>query len=287
MPASPEAAGAARRWLRDALAATGHEDWVDDGVLALSEVVTNVLLHAHTETEISIEVGRDAARVDVRDTEPTLPSPRGYHDDALTGRGLHLVEAVTSCFGVWPLGDAGKIVWFCLGSGMPVAAPPEVWASAESAPAGTARRIALLGMPVRLWFAAREHHDASLRELSYYLAERPDPTIDISRMDRARAVIARALRAESERQGTRGEPASGAEDVVDLVLEVEAGDGSAFAATMEILDRADALAAEGLLLAAPSPEAVAAVRNWVCGQVVSQLAGSPPVAWSGPTDLPA
>jgi PAS domain S-box-containing protein len=198
LPADPRAAGLARRAVRAALAGTVHDQHVDAAELAVSEVVTNATLHAHTSVELSILLGPERLRVEVLDHNPTLPLQRRYGEQATTGRGMALVGAVTSSCGVTRVAG-GKVVWFVL-----EAAPAEVseedllaafddaqWdlddasrapsPQEEPAPAGpehpavpaqALRRVRLLGIPPTLWLAADQHHDTLLRELALYLSHR-------------------------------------------------------------------------------------------------------------------
>jgi hypothetical protein len=55
----------------------------------------------------------------------------------------------------------------------------------------------------------------------------------------------------------------------------------------DVLDRAEQLALSGALLAPPGPSEIIAVRHWACGQVLAQLHGAAPTAWTGPVELPA
>ena len=68
MPLPPDAGSVstARRWLRDRLAGW-PPDASEAAVLALSELVTNVVLHAHTAMEVVLETGEGRVRVEVVD----------------------------------------------------------------------------------------------------------------------------------------------------------------------------------------------------------------------------
>jgi anti-sigma regulatory factor (Ser/Thr protein kinase) len=82
---------------------------LDDLELLVSELVTNAVVHAIGDVEFTICVGADRVRVEVGDANqnpPTLRSP-----DGASGRGLHLIDAVASRWGVVGR-DGGKTVWF-------------------------------------------------------------------------------------------------------------------------------------------------------------------------------
>ncbi len=107
------AVGQARRFAAEALEGWERPDLVDTVALLVSEVVTNVVLHAGTPGELVIELADDAVRVEVRDGTGRLPQRKDYGDDASTGRGLALVELLADAWGAEPT-EAGKRVWFQL-----------------------------------------------------------------------------------------------------------------------------------------------------------------------------
>ncbi len=176
LPPTPRSAGDARRFVRSVLAESGRTSQSDAAVLAVSELVTNAVLHAHTEVELAVVLDSDSVRIEVRDDNPVLPAARSYDDHATTGRGLELVASVTDSHGVESLGDAGKVVWCCLSGGSDEDEPSEddllaAWddtaeltAVVPPAPVVDAVAVVLRRMPATLWLAAREHHDALLRE---------------------------------------------------------------------------------------------------------------------------
>lgn len=123
LPALPQTVRGAREFATEVLADLAPEDAVDDVTLALSEIVTNAVLHAGTTIKISVAVGHDLVRVEVADGSPRVPSARDYASTAGTGRGLRLVAALSARWGV-DVRSGGKSVWF------------EVSLSPDSPPAG-------------------------------------------------------------------------------------------------------------------------------------------------------
>jgi anti-sigma regulatory factor (Ser/Thr protein kinase) len=79
--------------------------------LLVDELVTNAVLHARSDTELVAIVNGTFARVEVRDRSTRLPTPLHYGPSSVTGRGLHLVEALAQRWGVDEV-TGGKIVWF-------------------------------------------------------------------------------------------------------------------------------------------------------------------------------
>jgi anti-sigma regulatory factor (Ser/Thr protein kinase) len=113
----PASAGDARRLVRAALAEVGENEAVSSAELAVSELVTNAILHAATAVQVSINVTDRTVTITVRDWHPRLPLQREASATATTGRGLALVASVTDAFGVDPEEPTGKSVWFRLDRG--------------------------------------------------------------------------------------------------------------------------------------------------------------------------
>jgi anti-sigma regulatory factor (Ser/Thr protein kinase) len=205
-PAELASTPAARRFLRDVLERSGHDRWVQDGELALSEVLTNAVLHANTPVTVTVRVADDAVEVEVLDRNPSLPAARGYGATATTGRGMGLVAALTSACGVRPV-DGGKVVWFRVDD-VPVRQVGEQsaqevldawdlddeWDGAPSTGPGV-RHVKLLDMPATLWLAARQHQDGLLRELALYCAAHSDVRVDLPAASEAHTRVSTAVSA--------------------------------------------------------------------------------------------
>jgi PAS domain S-box-containing protein len=154
----------------------------------------------------------------------------------------------------------------------------------------------LRGMPPTLWLAAREHHDAMLRELALHLAGAgPRGDLDLAAADRARFLISDGVVGEVEharREGRATAPLPqyhpGAlpdvPDDFDLALDVSPEQVRDFAALQDALDEGERLAAAGRLLVHAGLPEIVAVRDWACEQVIAQLGGVPPAPWSGVDD---
>ncbi|SDT74929.1 Anti-sigma regulatory factor (Ser/Thr protein kinase) [Streptomyces sp. TLI_053] len=92
-------------------------DWPPDTVhtaeLALHELFVNAWKHAGTPApHVIVSLCPRVLRVSVCDDSPVLPEARNPADlYALSGRGLHLVRALTDRFGATS-NKHGKVVWF-------------------------------------------------------------------------------------------------------------------------------------------------------------------------------
>lgn len=97
----------------------GADDDARDSVRVLvSELVTNVVLHARTDAVIRVrEDGVAHVLVEVVDGSPVLPTQRRAHGSSTTGRGMRLLKVLAAESGVEPdpaVAPDGKRVWFRL-----------------------------------------------------------------------------------------------------------------------------------------------------------------------------
>ncbi len=106
----------ARRFVSTTLAEWSMDDVADAVALLVSELVTNSVLHARTSMELSLESSGEQLRVAVADDNPQIPQQRRYSRESATGRGLKLVEALSSSWGIETRVD-GKSVWFTISTG--------------------------------------------------------------------------------------------------------------------------------------------------------------------------
>ena len=278
---APEATSAsrARALLRRALVGRGREEDLDPAQLAMSEIVTNALVHAGTPMTLRILLAPHGLRVELGDGSQRMPARREFGQAAATGRGLHLVEELTSRWGAYPQGE-GKVVWFELGDDEQVWDDPD----GDQGQDDSIVVVDLAHMPLLMHHAWQEHAANLLREL---LLIRLDA--DLSALEE-HSSASHALSLLAEQVPT---PDVGLDP--DTVMTHAAGpDISApklqllvprtsvpnFAALDVMLDEAIRLAEQGELLWPPTQPEIQAMRRWICHQVGSQAAGEPSVAWS-------
>jgi anti-anti-sigma factor len=86
-------------------------DQIDQAVLVTSELVTNAVIHAHTELRLLVELHDDQLHLAVQDASPHLLH-LATAPDALDegGRGLLLVEALATTWQVQHPPEGGKVV---------------------------------------------------------------------------------------------------------------------------------------------------------------------------------
>jgi anti-sigma regulatory factor (Ser/Thr protein kinase) len=118
LPPEPASAGAARRFIAAALEPYAID--IDVVSLLVSELVSNVVLHAHTPLEVSVRLRDSHIRVSVADESPLIPAIKQYAPDAVTGRGLTMIDSAAERWGIDEIAD-GKAVWFEMSLGEAVA----------------------------------------------------------------------------------------------------------------------------------------------------------------------
>ena len=110
LPAEPKSASRARHFVTKQLSNWDLSHLEPIAALLLTELVTNAVIHAHTELVVRISVEDDVLRLFVMDGSTRLPRPRHNSVEATTGRGLRLVEGLSRGWGA-ELSDSGKTMW--------------------------------------------------------------------------------------------------------------------------------------------------------------------------------
>ncbi|NAZ85842.1 ATP-binding SpoIIE family protein phosphatase [Kineococcus indalonis] len=112
LPADPRSAREARRLAQRCCHRAGlPEGLVDTTVLLTSEVVTNAVVHGRSETRLRVRAGAGDVHVEVEDDNDRLPVLQVHDDDALSGRGIGMLQEESSAWGVRSTA-LGKVVWF-------------------------------------------------------------------------------------------------------------------------------------------------------------------------------
>jgi anti-sigma regulatory factor (Ser/Thr protein kinase) len=107
----PESAAETRRWLKAVAVSFGFDAaTVESLILIASELLANAFLHATGPFSVSLEVERDLLRIGVSDRSRNVPVMKAFDEFAATGRGLRIVAATSSAWGV-DLRANGKTVW--------------------------------------------------------------------------------------------------------------------------------------------------------------------------------
>lgn len=111
LPRDTASASVARAWVATMCTRWGCERELDQIMLVVSELVTNAVLHARSGCTLRLSRRGDAVRVDVVDGGEGSPDPYQPDENAEHGRGLYLISAMSSAWGVEPITSGGKSVW--------------------------------------------------------------------------------------------------------------------------------------------------------------------------------
>jgi anti-sigma regulatory factor (Ser/Thr protein kinase) len=107
----PRAARSARRATTQVLSEWSLEhEVVDAAALLVTELVNNAITHAGRPQQLRLRLITDRLVIEVGDTDPRPPQPLAGDPSDEGGRGLLILAALASDWGVRPLGS-GKIVW--------------------------------------------------------------------------------------------------------------------------------------------------------------------------------
>jgi anti-sigma regulatory factor (Ser/Thr protein kinase) len=281
LPRSPASVGTARRFIQARSAAWSFPDSAGSQLeLIGSELVTNAVLHARTELTLTLELRDRLVRISVEDRSRAPATLRHYQADALTGRGLGVVAALSERWGVSAAPD-GKVVWAeVVASGDEPGAgdaprPPDL---RDAPPAPTGRRgghsVRFRDVPVDGYLELAAHNDALFRELELIAFE-----LEAGGDDRVASPLAELVdqlyrRFRGQRDSYRDVVAAAqarGRRTVDLETTAPPAGATAARSYLELLERADELCRSGVLLT-PEPSAgVKALRRWFVEQLVAQL----------------
>jgi anti-sigma regulatory factor (Ser/Thr protein kinase) len=109
-----QSARAARLFIKERLNAWGRENLTEAAELLTNELVTNSILHAGTDIVVEASHEPEVVRIEVSDFEGSAVARRRGALDDERGRGLELVDALASSWGV-VRSPRGKTVWFEIG----------------------------------------------------------------------------------------------------------------------------------------------------------------------------
>ncbi|MFE0698802.1 SpoIIE family protein phosphatase [Streptomyces sp. NPDC058872] len=123
--ADPQGLSDARVAVGQALRDWGMSEFADDAELLTGEMLVNVLLHTEGGAVLTLEVLPEPVRrvrLSVQDRSSAWPRRRTPGEAATSGRGLLLLDALASRWGVEPRGE-GKAVWCEIGPAATTATP--------------------------------------------------------------------------------------------------------------------------------------------------------------------
>ena len=287
----PRGAAQARRWVADVCLEIGRSDLRENAELAMSEVVTNAILHGKGPVTVRLRGTRDHPRVEVRDASadpPALtsddPVPDFIDELPTFGRGLAIVASFSEAWGAERDGD-GKLVWF-----VPAAAAPDEPATGvvlgwDDEPEETSFSdeetitVHLHEVPVDLMQGTLAHSAELRRELRLLAVAHHDTYPVASDLSAYFSALARDFRWQFTGEALVDAIHTGRRAVdIDVLAPLDAADR--FGRLLELYDLADAFCRnERLLTLARTPEQVE-FQSWLFGEFVRQGRGQDAKAWS-------
>ena len=118
--ARPSSARAGRHWVVSMVRAQGvPADVLDVIELLTGELLANAVVHGPDEGAIRVRTWRSGRLVSVAVTDGSVHRPvvQSPAFTAVGGRGMMLIDALSSAWGVDDGGSTGKTVWFSLDVG--------------------------------------------------------------------------------------------------------------------------------------------------------------------------
>jgi hypothetical protein len=290
-PPDPAILAPARSFAVDRLHTLGLSGLRDDVELLLTEVITNAIIHAGTEFEVRVEASGAGIRVEVIDGNPTLPAAGTLTAAALSGRGLTLVQSISTRWGAHRNTGGGKTVWFELVPGTVESPPGEdvdallaMWDDSADYPPKTGTpslvEIIIRDLPVQPLVAAKAHMEDLLREVQLVLLGNDQRPLGIPQWPTL-VEIARNLNVAAQEfaEGRRQmrlhalEAAARGQEVVTLRLHLPADATGAATRYSEAVQRAEELGAAGqLLVTAEHITPHAEIRRRYLKAITEQLA---------------
>ncbi|GAA2733637.1 SpoIIE family protein phosphatase [Streptomyces nogalater] len=268
----------ARRFVRSVLDGL-VPDVRDTAELLTGELVTNAVVHARTEIEVTAWTAGGRAHVRVGDRRPDYGLvPHVRHLYACTGRGLALVEELATSHGVHSGADR-KTVWFEVWPEAP-APPASAWETV--APPGRTVTVTLNDVPYALYWAAQQQWEGLLRELfldpstASGIGVRPE---DLAAAQDTSSMICASMTAAVEQETLDS-------STLSLLVAFAADAAPRIATLRRVLDAADAVAQQGSLLALPALPHIRSFRHWLLDQITGQLPGGQPTSWTQVTGAP-
>jgi hypothetical protein len=290
----------AREWVTGVLREIGRAELSESARLAVSELVTNAILHAEPPMTVHIRGTVDHPRIEV--TDQSLVPPQRLETQLLDldddqswstmGRGLDLVASYSTRWGadISPNG-LGKVVWFEPSDGIREApAHGEVFdmetvlAERDPLPVGETVTIVLDRMPVELFLHLRRHFNELGRELRLLALSEPD------RYPLAVEFSDTYLQVEHERRHVGGldaleEAMKDGIASVDLTYAAPSSAPATMALLSTLLQRVYAELTGKVLLSVRPPSSLVDLEDWYLGEFARQSRGEEPIPWDGPLRL--
>lgn len=307
MAPGPHSVGEARRWVVGTCEQLGRPELAECAELAISELVTNAVLHGEPPVRLQLRGTPAHPRFEVHDGSTIAPQASteaaGFDLDAFdldafdaldedqlaalttVGRGLDIVARASVAWGA-EIEEDGKAVWFepaaelAEGAGAPYqltySAPPLV----EDHTRVGEVAVQINGVPIRAFGHFQRHYRDLRREIRLLALAHEDDYPLAKILSEHFDALERPLRANMGREQVDHARKAG-QSVVDLRLRMPREAARQIGGLIDLLDAADEFSRAQRLLTAPRPPEQRAFQIWFLGEFRRQSAGAPPVAWQG------
>ena len=111
LPKSLVSASLAREFVAETLDAWGVSTIRDAALLVTSELAANALTHADSDFQVQLSLTAGSVRIDVVDHGEGAPEPQPRSMSEEHGRGLLLIDAMATAWGIDDADGDGKAVW--------------------------------------------------------------------------------------------------------------------------------------------------------------------------------
>jgi hypothetical protein len=263
-------------------------DLSDNAELALSEVVTNAILHGRPPMSVRLRGTVDHPRVEVRDRStnpPALPDedPDPSTADLTTyGRGLSIVARASEAWGA-EREPEGKLVWFVPAPTFGEQGTSGVllgWNDDDEAQGSDAELMSVLlrHVPVRLMLDALVRGAELRRELRLLAVAHEDAYPLAGDLSHFFNGVASDFQSDFDINDLQRALATG-QDHIDLTVSVPTDSGPRFARLTELLELADAFCRNERLLTLARTDDQITFQGWLFGEFVRQTRGDTPIPW--------
>ncbi|MBU2695686.1 ATP-binding protein [Pimelobacter sp. 30-1] len=297
----------ARRWVVQTCVQIGRDDVADCAELAVSELVTNAVLHGTPPVRLHLSGTADHPRFEVHDGSTIAPQPStqagGFDIDAFdldafdaldeeqlaalttVGRGLDIVARASLAWGA-EIEEDGKAVWFepsdelSETGGAPYQLTHSIPPLAEDHTRVGEVAVQINGVPVVEFGRFQRHYRDLRREIRLLALAHEDDYPLAKVLSEHFDALERPLRSNMGREQVDGAHEAG-RNAVDLRLRMPREVARQIGGLIDLLDAADEFSRAQRLLTAPRTQDQRAFQIWFLGEFRRQSVGAPPVAWQG------
>jgi len=101
----------ARRFAQEKVIEWHLDGLLDDVSMVVSELTANAITHARSDCQLRMSLSDGRLRIEIVDAGFGTPEPQPHSVTEEHGRGLHIIDALTSAWGMEVVPGHGKVVW--------------------------------------------------------------------------------------------------------------------------------------------------------------------------------